>query len=277
MALTASHNCYNYGMKDKNIEDKPLYRLFKVLLVLGYVFVFGCTVLAGILGFTERDIESATLVCNDGTRWVADNIVYDNAAKCGLCTKRDVNNSYIDCAYSDSGYYNSYTLEKDYAFPWNLFLYPLIVLVIGLPIVDLIYIAVYYIAVGDVDWSKSLFLKIILTLFSGSGVQKSREQVELESLIQKKKEKLLDYRRRTSFVGKAIMFLAASLITFFVLFIIYFVITDLSLANIGLALLAAVVAGAVIYWFIAAPKKARRKIPELEKEIANLEKDLSDF
>ena len=101
----------------KTLAGKPLYRLFNVLLFIAYSSVFLAAILAGIVGYQERGVKDATIICRDGTSWDAlepKNVLYDNYAKCGLCTKRYPSGSYVHCSYNDMDYdsYETETTQK---------------------------------------------------------------------------------------------------------------------------------------------------------------------
>ncbi|EKD99841.1 MAG: hypothetical protein ACD_22C00166G0007 [uncultured bacterium] len=258
------------------VHNSPLYRLFRVLLIIGYVAVFGAAVLGGMLGLSERSIKSATLICSDGTRWDAEDILYDNEAQCGLCTKR-IGVNYSTCNKNDSGYYSSYNVEKEYEFPWGAITYPLIVLVIGIAAIDLTHVSIFYIVAGKVDLEKSLFLKVV-ALLTVPEETRSEAQLEAERLqfaIETKNAALIEHRRMSSVLGKLVLFFTTGLLGLLAFFILYLSLVDSESGNITLAIFTILfVSGIDYYLLVISPRKSKEHATRLEREIKDLQAEL---
>ena len=87
---------------DNKYEQKSLYRFFNVIIFLFYVFIVLSSIVLGIVFYTDREVIDATVKCQDGTTWKAiakdgTSLLYDEAAKCGLCTNRDSKNNTYTC------------------------------------------------------------------------------------------------------------------------------------------------------------------------------------
>lgn len=153
-------------MEEKqSFEDKPIFRLFNVVLFILYAGVFLISIIAAILGYSEREIKSASVTCKDGTSWDAlkpKDITYDSYALCGICTKRSLGgDAYTDCTYQDMDY-SSYDVERTKEpWSWNTIIYPLITISLGLGFVDFLRLTIFYIFSGRVAFEKSLLLKLI--------------------------------------------------------------------------------------------------------------------
>lgn len=154
--------------ENKSLNNKPLYRFFNVVLFVAYSLVFLAAIVATIIGYGEREIISANVICRDGTSWNAlepKNILYDSYAKCGLCTKRTSSGSYVECTYKDVDYDSFETKETREVWSWSTIAYPAIVLGLGLGVVDFFRIAVVYVFTGKKDLEKSVLLKLVKSFF----------------------------------------------------------------------------------------------------------------
>lgn len=151
------------GMNTENaLENKPLYRFFNVVLFILYSFVILITILAGFVGYSSRELISATVECKDGTSWDATKIYWDSHALCGICTKRSADGSkYTECDYEDMDYSVYEVVDKKYAWSWNVAIYPLVVFIIGFGLVDFLRLAVGYIFSGRIAFENSLLLKLV--------------------------------------------------------------------------------------------------------------------
>lgn len=104
------------------LETKVWFRFIKVLQGIAIILVILTTALTAYLLFDAKSLNTATLICNDGTKWNAIDQDYtykteiNTDDKCGLCNKRTGNNTYQKCTYNDSYQlrYNSYTVNKTY-------------------------------------------------------------------------------------------------------------------------------------------------------------------
>jgi hypothetical protein len=132
-------------MVKKGFESTPLYRLFNVLIFLGYSLVVIAMIIAGFIGFEEREIAKATVKCNDGTSWNAKNIAYNSYALCGICKNRTVDGkNYQECTYKDMDY-SSYNLDIVKEWTWKTIIYPLIAFIIGFGMIDSLKLFVIYV------------------------------------------------------------------------------------------------------------------------------------
>lgn len=149
-------------IEKKTFEDNPLYRFFNVVLFILYSFVILITILAGFIGYSSRELISATVECKDGTSWDATEIYWDSHALCGICTKRSADGSkYTECDYENMDYSVYEVVDKKYAWSWNIVIYPLVVFIVGFGLVDFLKLAVVYIFSGRIVFEKSLLLKLV--------------------------------------------------------------------------------------------------------------------
>lgn len=160
---------------ENSYEKSPFYRLFNVVLFILYFFIILITVLAGIIGYSTRDLTSATVACEDGTRWDATRIHDDSYALCGICTQRNLDGSkYNSCDYENISYTSYDVVDKQYAWSWNTIIYPLVVFAIGFGIVDILKITVVYVLSGRIVLNKSILLKVLLLTVSQDNKSKQR-------------------------------------------------------------------------------------------------------
>lgn len=146
----------------KTFEDSSLYRFFNVILFILYSLAILITILAGFIGYSSRELSSATVKCKDGTSWDATEIYWDSYALCGICTKRSADGSeYTECDYEDVDYSAYEVVDKKYAWSWNMVIYPLVVFIMGFGLVDFLRLAVVYIFSGRIAFENSLLLKLV--------------------------------------------------------------------------------------------------------------------
>lgn len=152
---------------ENSYERNPFYRLFNVVLFILYFLVILITIVAGIIGYSTRQLTSASVVCADGTRWDATNIYDDSYALCGICTQRNPDGSkYISCDYENISYTSYDVVDKKFAWSWNTIIYPLIVLAIGFGIVDILKITAVYVLSGKIVLTKSVLMKMLILALS---------------------------------------------------------------------------------------------------------------
>jgi len=148
--------------KLNQILNTPWYRFFNVILFLFYFVVILISIGAIFVGYSERNLISATVECKDGTDWDATKIYSDHYSLCGICTLRDkADKNYSSCSYDEMDYSVYKLIDKQYAWTWKIVLYPLIAILIGFGIVDFLKIAVIYVFSGTIVLSKSLIIQII--------------------------------------------------------------------------------------------------------------------
>ena len=152
---------------ENKYERSPLYRFFNVIFILVVLF----SSLVGYISYTNRELTNARVKCTDGTDWNAlepKNITWNNAALCGVCTKRDdFTKKYMECDYNDPGYYSSHEIiNKKYGWSYWIILTPIIIFAVGFAIVDLIKIFVIYIFSGEWAWYKSALLHVLVFFIS---------------------------------------------------------------------------------------------------------------
>ena len=160
-----------------NFEDNPLYRLFNVIVILGYAFIVLATIFAGYIGYSERSILSATVKCKDGTSWNAlkpKNILYDSAALSGICTNRDADGkSYKDSESSKIDYDSYETKVTKGSLTWSSIIYPIIVFIIGFGLVDAVRLIVIYVFSGKLALEKSTLLRLYIATFANNTFEKT--------------------------------------------------------------------------------------------------------
>jgi hypothetical protein len=107
--------------QNPKLEKKVWFRLLKVAQGFLIFLVVIVALFTAYLTFDSKSLSNATLVCNDGTTWSAMDPDYqtlelDTNQKCGLCNKRNNDNTYNHCSYDDSYQmrYNSYEVERQY-------------------------------------------------------------------------------------------------------------------------------------------------------------------
>lgn len=170
-------------MKMKNnFNESPLYRFFNVILFLAYSLVVLFTIIAGFIGYSERDITSATVNCADGTSWNAEEILYDSYALCGICTNRTEVTSegtrYQECSYKDMDYSSYDTEVTKEVWTWTTVIYPLIVILAGFGLVDAVRLIIIYIFSGRIALEKSVLLRLLAMFASDENASNQQESFE---------------------------------------------------------------------------------------------------
>lgn len=143
-------------------EDKPLYRLFNVILFFLYSIAVIITIFATYLMFSSRPVTKATVECKDGTSWNVTKVYWNDEALCGVCTNRSSDGTkYTECPILNLDRTSYLSVKKQYGWSWETLLVPLLTFAISFSLVDTVRVIVLYIISGKILLEKSLLLKIL--------------------------------------------------------------------------------------------------------------------
>lgn len=158
---------------EKNYEENALFRFLNVIIFLLYFIVILTSLFGAGIVYTSRPLVSASVQCEDGTKWDAMSIHNNPEALCGICTQRTSDDGeYNFCSIADDNMDYSYEIvDQHYGWSWYIVIVPLVIFFVGFGIVDFFKIAIIYVFGGGVALHKSVILRIIASFASNDASQ----------------------------------------------------------------------------------------------------------